>query len=224
MKKALTIGLMGAALAATLAFVPAGSPTPELVTEANAAPPVVEEAITIVPNYQRGPRIIHVPQSGERNDRTSSRASIQRDPSHDDDDDEEAAPAPRRNVTPPPVRTTPRWAPRTETPAPPKHRVEAAPKVSNEPARPMRHIDLSRPERRVDAPPPPPAGPRRAVLSAPPPPAEGPSPIRPLPRYDTKADAAPKFAAPREPTITADTPPPGYTPPSALPQDDGKQD
>ncbi len=271
MKKALTIGLVAAALAATLTFVAAGSFKHEPVTEADAMPayevltavramrlnptaepvrqgpyyvlnaidprgvsvrvvadaqygdilsvaPLPQQTATAVPSYQRGPRIIQVPQAGERNDRASINNRGDPGLSHDDDDEDEVAPPPRRHIAPPPLRTTPRWSPRDEPAPPPKRRSEPAPKPRSEPARPVRHIDMSRPERRVDTPPPQPPGPRRAVLSAPPPPAEGPTPIRPTPRFDAKPDAGPKFAAP---TITADTPPPGYTPPTALPQDDG---
>lgn len=248
MKKGLTIGLAGAALAATLTFVAAGSVKREPVTEADALPayeivatvrsiglrpvgqpvrrgpyyvlhandrhgtemrviadahfgdvlsvaPARAHNAALAPNVPRGPRIIHVPQAGERDERINNRAS----PSNydepaattDDDDEEEAAPAPRRRVAPP-SRATPRWPPRNDaTPLPP--------------------------QRRSDAPPPPPPGPRRAILSAPPPPAEGPTPIRPTPRFGAKAEPADKFAAPRDPAITPGSSPPGYTPPSALP-------
>ena len=125
MKKALTIGLAGVALAATLSFVAAGSFKSEPVTEADALPayeilttvramglnPISEPArrgpyyvvhaydprgteVRVVadaqfgdilsvaparalntayaPGYARGPRIIHVPQAGERDARASA--------------------------------------------------------------------------------------------------------------------------------------------------------
>jgi len=73
-----------------------------------------------------------------------------------------------------------------------------------------------------DAPPPPPPGPRRNVLSAPPPPAEGLTPIRPLPRTKSKADSGEKFASPDNAAVTSNVPAPleGYTPPAGLPRDD----
>ena len=101
-------------------------------------------------NYERGAKIIHVPQPGERNDRANVRASVNErdDPAVADDDRRRGRcrPAPRRRVSPP--ATQPRrdgLFERSETPPP---------------ATPQR------------CPPPPPPGPRRAVLSAPPPPAE----------------------------------------------------
>jgi len=90
----------------------------------------------------------------------------------------------------PPARTSPRWTPRSETP---------------------------RPQPRSDAPP---SGGRRAVLSAPPPPPEGPSPIRPIPRFGQKVDSGEKFAAPRGRTLSETSPPPGYTPPAAFSKSD----
>jgi hypothetical protein len=98
--------------------------------------------------------------------------------------------------------------------------------------RTVRHIDMSKPkaEPAAESIPQPPS-PRRAVLSAPPMPAEGPTPIRPTPRFDSKPGAkaeAPKFEAltdapanagetPPPAEITADQPPPGYTPPAKIP-------
>ena len=54
----------------------------------------------------------------------------------------------------------------------------------------------------------PPSGPRRAVLSAPPPPAEGPTPIRPTPRFGLKSDPADKFSAPRDTAAAPQASPP----------------
>ena len=143
------------------------------------------------PDIPRGPRIIHVPQPGDR-------ASVdERDEPAVINDDEEIAPPPRHRVAPP-RRTTPRW---------PSHS-EAPPRSVEPPS-----------QRRSDAPPPPP-GPRRAIVSAPPPLAEGPSPIRPTPRFTSKTDSREKFGPPRDRVITPDSPPPGYTPPAALPHSD----
>jgi hypothetical protein len=253
MKKALTIGLAGAAVAATLSFAVTGLKTESsVVSEARAAESEPESAPIVlaqVLNYERGPRIIIVPQAGDRMDRSStdrgnSRASIDRDVYEDDDDI-----APVRKLAPP-VRATPRWAPnpeskrtepyvapprRVETPV--KSRIETRQEIRNEPRR-VRHIDMSKPkakaESEVEIPQPPipqPPSPRRAVLSAPPP-AEGPSPIKPTPRFGTsalgaKAEAAKPAEPPADQTydspppaeITADSPPLGYTPPAAVRDD-----
>jgi hypothetical protein len=70
------------------------------------------------------------------------------------------------------------------------------------------------------------------VLSSPPPPAEGPSPIKPTPKFDSKlgahAESSAKFSDPSPSVgetpppaeITADSPPLGYTPPAAAVRDD----
>jgi hypothetical protein len=87
--------------------------------------------------------------------------------------------------------------------APPSRR-QAAPPVRTTPRwtpqpRAVRHIDMSKPktapkaELKPEPPVPQPPSPRRAVLNAP----------------------------PRLPEITADTPPPGYSPPAAPPRDNG---
>lgn len=116
MKKALTIGLVAAALAATLTFVAASSKTgvqstalPDAPMPAQTAPQTAPYAVMAqntvsVLNYDRGPRIIIiVPQAGDRDERSNSRASVNARRYEDDDDD-----------IAPPVRTTPRWAPRAE--------------------------------------------------------------------------------------------------------------
>jgi hypothetical protein len=220
-KKSLTIGLAAAALIAgalSLMTVDSSRRAPaNVITEAAAAEsepePVVVRMAQLAPasplyrlDYERGPRIIHVPQPGERaNDRVAARsvnrASVSREEPEVEEDDEvvEAAPQPlmpsskkkvrvipmQRQVSAPPPAPdkAPRWKLRSESP-----------------------------------PPPPPSGPKRAVLSAPPPSAEGPTPIRPTPRYEAKADAASRFAPPSEPaTPSPDAaepqPPLGYLPP-----------
>ncbi|HEY4141305.1 MAG TPA: hypothetical protein VGM57_07830 [Pseudolabrys sp.] len=242
MKKALTIGLAGAALAATLSFVATGlkSESP-VVSEAKAAESEPESAPVVlaqVLNYERGPRIIVVPQADNRaGDRGSSRASVDRKVTEDDD------------IAPPPVRTTPRWAPNLESKrAEPKpyielpRRVETTVKPRQEKQqekRVVRHIDMSKPKAKAEpevAIPQPPS-PRRSVLSAPPLPAEGPSPVKPTPRFGNsalgaKAEAAksanlpaetqpePAYDSPPPAEITADSPPAGYTPPAAAARDD----
>jgi hypothetical protein len=106
------------------------------------------------PSYERGPRIIHVPQRGERDER----ASI-------NDRDEPVTPFPRH-------RTTPRWPLRGDAPSPPP-------------------------------------GPRRNVQSAAPCRAEGPTPIRPIPRFNAKAADVDKSSAPDNAAAASDvsTPP-----------------
>jgi hypothetical protein len=140
------------------------------------------------PRYERGPRIIHVPQPDDVRARDNDRASVnpRDEPAlSNDDDEDEVAPPPRRRVTPQQQRP------------------------SDPPS-----------QRRSDAPPPPPPSQRRTVLSAPPPPAEGPTPVRPTPRFNSNAERADKFGSPRDLTVTPSTPPPGYTAPAALPYDD----
>lgn len=218
MQKALTIALVTAALAASLPFVFAGSRS-DAVTEAVEKPAssaasglrMADAADAVVPAYTRGPLIIQVPQPGER-----ARASVnERDPgvSDSDTDDEAVAPPPRRRVAPPLVRTAPRWSARTEPErierpygAPPR-RVEApAMQEPRREERTVRQIDMSKPgaepapQRPILQPP----SPRRAVLSAPPAPAEGPTPIRPTPKFGLS-------------TVSESSPPPGYTPPVAAP-------
>jgi hypothetical protein len=200
LKKALTIGLVAAALAATLPFVFAGSkgavPSADTRPEYRLAASLrMADASVVVPAYTSSPRIIHVPQATERNERLNSRASVTHDPAYDGDDD--ITPPPRRRAVEPPVRTTPRWTPHREEAPPPPRRSEPAPQPRAEP-RAVRHIDMSKPkaapkaELKPEPPVPQPPSPRRAVLSA-----------------------------PRLSEITADTPPPGYTPPAAPPRDDG---
>lgn len=84
MRKALTFGLAAVALGATLTYVAARSP--------RAEPFAVADASTAIVQYDAGPRIIHVPQPGERR----ARASL---PDRDDaylDDDQDDYVQPRR--------------------------------------------------------------------------------------------------------------------------------
>lgn len=232
MKWALTIAVAGAALAATLSFVAADStqraPVPEAVelpayeiiatVRAQGLAPIGELALrwpyyvlhatdprgievrvvidaqfgdilsvapanplatAHAPSYERGARIIHVPQAGERDEPAAA----------NDDAAKEVAPP----ASPAPRRATPRSKPRSD----------AAPVA----------------KRRGNGPPPPPPGPRRTVLSAPPPPAEGPSPIHPTPHFNSKTEPVERFGSPGALTVSPSTPPPGYTPPAALPRD-----
>lgn len=229
MKKALTIALAGVALAATLTFVAARSRQPEPVAAADALPAyeiltrvremgldpigqpvrrgpyyvlhaydprgvelrVVADAqlgdvlsaaparsvnAAYAPQYDRGPRIIKVPQPGDRHDQASVPDSYM----DDDEDDDGAAVAP-----PPRQRSKPRPQKRSDAPA-------------------------AEPRRKPYNAAPPPVE-RRTVLSAPPPPPETSlTPIRPTPRFNAKPEDGEKFAPP----------PPGYTPPAALPDPD----
>ncbi|MEP7031459.1 MAG: hypothetical protein ABI830_11050, partial [Pseudolabrys sp.] len=131
------------------------------------------------PNYVRGPRIIHVPQSGDE------RASVntRNEPEYTDEDGNEAAPQPRRRGAPRVApRTTPRWG------------------MHNEKA-------------------PLPAEPRHTVLA--PPLADGPTPVKPTPRFGPKAavktDAGEKFGPPRPISSSPPPPPISYKPPDARP-------
>jgi hypothetical protein len=168
MKKALTIGMVGVALATTLSLVGAGSfkrePGPDARTadEIVAATPARAPIETYAAAYTGVARIIHIPQDGERDERAS--VNNRDEPEATGSDDEEPiAPPPRR-------RAKPRWPPRSDTPSPP-------------------------------------SGPRRAVLSAPPPPAEGPTPIRPTPRFSSKIDQADKIGPPDNTAVTPDVSP-----------------
>ena len=218
MKKSLTIGLaLAASIAGALSLmaVDGGKHAPaNIVTEAAAAErdiePVVVRMAQLAPaspvymlDYERGPRIIHVPQPGERASaavRPVSRASVSREEPEVEEDDEivEPAPQPAAPSSKKKIRVIPM-----------QRQVSAPPVPDKAPRWKMR----------TDAPPPPPSGPKRAVLSAPPPGAEGPTPIRPTPRFESNAEGAARFAAPIEPAPSAaDTEPPlpplGYSPPA----------
>ena len=235
MKKRLTIALAAAALAATATSLTAGSyyhRQHAQVTAADALPPyeilnsvrslgfrpttqalrrgpyyvlhaidprgaevrvvadaqlgdVVSVAPLAGPRFNSGPRIIHVPQPGERSDADTTPEDDEN--SVTDDDDADVAPPPPRH---PAVRR-------------PAQRVQAPPaRASTEPppARP-------RPEQK-------PAGPPRNVLSAPPP-VGGLTPIYPTPKFEPKLEPAEKFA-PADDRVQNTPPPPGYTPPAGL--------
>jgi hypothetical protein len=177
-QKRLTMVIVGAALAATLTFVAAGSSgrEPQVEPQAEPGPAPNARVLTIVrayaPNDQRGPRIIHVPQADERasvNERDEPAVS-------NDNDDDEVAPPPRRRINP------------------------------------KRHSNVAQHPRT----------PRWQFRNELPPPAEGPTPVRPTPRFGAKAGAADKFGEPRDARSSA--PPPGNTPPTALPPDDESVD
>jgi len=130
---------------------------------------IVSVAPVVAPRFNGGPRIIHVPQPGERDDRASTTYENDDNSAVDDNDDADAdQPAPR-----PPVR---RPYQRMEAP-PPRASVEPPPRPKPEPK---------------------PLGPPRTVLSAPPPPATSLTPIYPTPKFDAKTDPAEKFSAPEK--------------------------
>jgi hypothetical protein len=150
---------------------------------------VVSVAPVLAPRFNSGPRIIHVPQPGERDDRANTNYENDENSAVDDNDDADVdQPAPPHR---PPVRR-------------PYQRMEAPPaRASAEPPPPR-----PRPE-------PKPLGPPRAVLRAPPPPAgTSLAPIYPTPKFDAKTEPAEKFSAPEK----IPPPPPGYTTPG-LPRD-----
>lgn len=217
MKNPLTIGLVAAASIAgalSLMTVDGSRHAPaNVITEAAAAEseplPVVVRMAQLAPasplyrlDYERGPRIIHVPRPGERaNDRASirpvNRVSVSREEPAVEEDDEvvEAAPPP---------------------PAPSKKKVRVIPMHRQASVPPPASDKAPRWKMRSESPPP--SGPKRAVLSAPPPSAEGPTPIRPTPRFESNAEGAARFASPIEPVApTPDAVPPlpplGYSPP-----------
>jgi len=234
MKKALTVGLVGAALAATLTFVAASSIKREPVTEADALP--AYEILTTVRQMglnpinepvRRGPyyvlhaydprgvevRVVADAQFGDILSVAPARAL-------------NSAYAPRYDRSPriihvpqPGVRDDRASANGRGEPAlsnddddeeiapPPRRRVPPKPQLrSDEPRRKPFSAPPS-PQRRSDAPPPPP-------------PAEGPTPVRPTPRFNSKAEQTEKFSPPRDPAVTSSTPPVGYTPPAGLPRND----
>jgi hypothetical protein len=225
MKRALTIAVAGAALAATLSFVAADSAKRTPVTEAVGLPayeiiatvrahglaPISELALRwpyyVLHAYD--PRGIEVrvvidaqfgdilsvaparPLATAYTPRYERGARIIQVPQAGGRDEPAATDddAVEEVAPPAPRRATPRPKPRSD-------------------ATPI-------PKRRSNAPP----DPRRTVLSAPPPPAEGPSPIRPTPRFNSKTEPVERFGSPGGLTVSPSTPPPGYTPPAALPRD-----
>jgi hypothetical protein len=148
---------------------------------------IVSVAPVLAPRFNGGPRIIHVPQPGERDDRASTRYENGDNSAPGDSDDADAGQPPRRA----PVR---RAYQRMEAP-PARASVEPLPRAKPEP----------KPESK-------PLGPPRAVLSAPPPPAgTALTPIYPTPKFDARSETAGKFSEPEK----VPPPPPGYTPPAA---------
>jgi hypothetical protein len=165
MKKALTIALLTAATVAALPLTAVAD------GDSDGAPP---------PYFVRGPRIIHVPQPDESNERVEYRAKIRADLGDREEtnqfhrrSDEAVAPQPRRHATKPEHR-------RADLPARRKP-FSASPPLA-------------------------PVGPPRAVLSAPPPRIGELAPIYPTPRFEAKA-AVNEKSAPFETEVTAKAPP-----------------
>jgi hypothetical protein len=129
---------------------------------------IVSVAPVLAPRFNGGPRIIHVPQPGERSDANSTDEGDENSVTDDNDDDADAAPPPRRPSAHPSQRME---APPARASAAPPPRAEPEPK---------------------------PLGPPRNVLSAPPPPAGGLTPIYPTPKFEPKSEPAEKFAPPEE--------------------------
>ncbi len=124
---------------------------------------IVSVTPVLAPRYDAGPRIIHVPQPGERDDRAATDDGDEAAMS-DDDDDADRAPPPRRREIRRPYQTM--EAPPARASAEPAPRARAEPK---------------------------PLEPRRTLLSAPPPPAGGLSPIYPTPKFRAKLEPARKI-------------------------------
>jgi len=118
---------------------------------------IVSVAPVLAPRFNGGPRIIHVPQPGERSERPGNYEDEEAAVPEGNDDDEAAPPPPPRPRRPIVKRPSERTA------APP-------PRASAEPK--------SEPK---------PLGPPRTLLSAPPPPPEKSlTPIYPTPKFDAE--------------------------------------
>lgn len=123
MRKALTFGLAAVALGATLTYVAARSPQAEPFAVADASAAVLTQ-------YGAGPRIIHVPQPGERRARANA---PERDDLYVDDHEDDYVP-PRRRAAPKPQKRSdappaePRRKPFNSSPPPqPRRTVLSAP-------------------------------------------------------------------------------------------------
>lgn len=220
LKKALMVLVAVAALAGTLTFVAAGSFKREPVTEAEALPAyeilTTVRAMGINPisePVRRGPYYVL-----QATDARGIQVRVIADAQFGD----------ILSIAPARVLNN-AYAPRFEggariihVPQPGDRNDRASvndrdePAVSNDDdadvAPPPRRRVAPPPQQHSDAPPPPPSSPRRTVLSAPPPPAEGPTPVRPTPRFNSKAEQAEKFGPPADVTVTPSAPP------AALPQ------
>jgi hypothetical protein len=126
--------------------------------------PVRPQNVAYAPLYERGPRIIQVPQASPRasaNDRDMPAAT------NDDDDDDDVAPAaPVRRVTPKPIRridtTPPRGSDLAPAPAAPRRVLLSPPPLPTEGPTPIRPLtrNNSSPDQaeKFSAPLPPPIG------------------------------------------------------------------
>jgi hypothetical protein len=164
MKRPLTIAIVAVCFAAPLSYVTAGSyETGGSYASAGSRAPERSrpaEFIEHVNPYSAAPRIIHVPDAHER-------ASLDSEnwPAADDRADVRERDAPLRTA--------------------PVHRLHpvvkhATPHRTSEPKRTQHRRPYSTSARAV---PPPAPVEHRAILSAPPPPIDGPTPIRPTPRF-----------------------------------------
>jgi len=124
------------------------------------------------PHYQRGPRIIHVPQAGANDSRDESSLS--------DDDDETAAVPAQRDTAPPRHPTTQRRPLRSDTPLSNSRRtVLSAPATPSENLTPIPPIPPVNPKTGGDK-----FAPPREITSNPPPPPVGYTPPAAVPQPD----------------------------------------
>lgn len=229
MKKALTIGLTSVAIAATLSVVTAWSRPPEPVADALPADAIVSRVTElgldpIRQPVRRGPyyvlhaydrrgiemRVVADAQFGDVLSVAPTRPAhatytVRYDAGpriiHVPQPGEEYED--RASLSDP---DEPAMAPDDddeEMAPPPRRRVKPRPPAKSDapPRRKAYHTSTVRPAP-VE---------RRTILSAPSSLHDGPTPIRPTPRFDKKAENGAKFPPP---------PPPGYTPPSNLPADE----
>lgn len=218
MKRALTIGLAGAGLAATLTLVGAASTkrAPAVAAEPAPARQVINatRAIGLSPlgePVRRGTfYVLHAMDARGAEQRVVVDAEF----------GDILAITPLRGITaaayaPPAVQ---RGGPRIIQVSPPAETIAFEPRSRAAVADIEEEIDEAQPRRAVPRFPPrsekpAPAEPPRRVLSAVKPIHDGPTPIRPLPRFDAKAEQGEKFGPPG--SIT-----PGAPPPAVLPQSD----
>ena len=251
--KALAVFFAGLAVAAAVTLVSAHPSTRaaartagELPGEAQAADrssaPMRVAIVVFAPSQGSSPRIIHIPQGGERDSQANAGA---RDEAVADIDDANVAPAPRYRVIPLPRHSeTPAVKRHAKASAPQPHKdvasipphgdapvlrkLNVAPKQQSNaqpaprqddagPAAPPQADAPAVPQRRTDVPPPqlgmnPPAAPAVNEADA------KLTPVRPTPNYGNKTEQ--DRTAPYGRSVSAHIPPPpppiGYTPPSGL--------
>jgi len=174
---------------------------------AAGAGPMQVAIVVFAPSHGSSPRIIHVPQSGERDSQASANSGDEAVAIIEQDDD--TPPPPRHRVIPLPRRS--------DAPAPQRRAAAPAPKRQADiaPMAPHRDVTIMQklkpPQPVVNLPPPQaqpvPAGEADAKLT----------PVYPTPRYDNKLET--DNGTTDGPSVSAPVPPPpvGYASPSALP-------